>query len=65
MVQIHPDWVPRLDGPVGFARVLLSTNDLTRFERRGIYAAMVLIASSVGRHSSILEFVVILLISLD
>lgn len=46
--EIRPGWVPSLDGPVVFARMLRSTNELTWFEYLLIYAAKVLNASGVG-----------------
>jgi hypothetical protein len=45
---MHPDWAPSLDKPVALSRMIQLGKDLYRFEQRGIYAARVLIASSVG-----------------
>lgn len=42
--------MPRLDGPFVLARMYLLAKELTRFEPLEIYAAKVLIASSVGSH---------------
>jgi len=40
--------LPTLDGSVIFARMVLSSNELTWFEQREIYAAKVRNASKVG-----------------
>lgn len=50
--EIDPVWVPSLDRFASFTRMFLSSNQLTWFEQRGIYAARVLNTSSVGRHFS-------------
>jgi hypothetical protein len=46
--EMHPSWVPSLDEPSVFDHMLQLRKDLDRFEQRGIYAAKVLNASSVG-----------------
>jgi hypothetical protein len=48
LFEIDLGWAPRLDGSATFARMLVLTNEMTRFERRGIYAARVRNASTMG-----------------
>src|SRR5438067_12593696 len=46
--EIDPNWVPRLDANTTLDCMPASAKELTRFERREIYAARVRIASDVG-----------------
>jgi hypothetical protein len=50
--EIDSVWVPSLDEVAESRRMLLRTKPLSWFERLGIYAAMVLIASSVGSQNN-------------
>src|SRR5882757_5863342 len=51
LYELDPAWVPSLDGHANFNRMIVWWKELHRFEQRRVYAARVLIASSVGRQS--------------
>jgi hypothetical protein len=52
---MRPNWAPRLDAVANFVQKAMSTNDLTRFEHLGIYAAKVRNVSRLGSQISIPE----------
>jgi len=58
--NMHPSWVPILDGLAGFRRNSQLGRGLPWFERRGIYAARVLNASTMGSQFKRVIFLILL-----